>query len=157
LASLRPACALNQDTVYPPPNVAVAPIIKVMLNRRERWKVFRHSTPLAAGRKHVENCIHDGAKRPLRSAPCASPLPQQSAQQRPLLPCRVACIAQSNAAILPAGGFGPSHGVPLADSKPTKGIMELDRNHPLFSGSSFRSTSQDGNVTLATLQRAAVL
>jgi hypothetical protein len=31
-----------------------------------------------------------------------------------------------------AGGFGPSHGLSLADSKPTKGIMRRGRNHPLF-------------------------
>src|SRR5437879_8704860 len=47
LASLRPARALDQDTIHVPPNVAVAPIVKVMLNRRKRWKVFRQSAPLA--------------------------------------------------------------------------------------------------------------
>src|SRR5258708_4139008 len=49
LASLRPARAFDKHTIDPPPNVAVAPIIKVMLNRRERWKVLRQSAPLAAG------------------------------------------------------------------------------------------------------------
>src|SRR5262249_37025418 len=133
LTPLRPARALNQDTIDPPPNVAVAPIVKVMLNRRERGKVFRQSTPLAAGRKNIENCIHDGAKSPRRWAPRASPLRQQSAQQRPLLPCRVACIAQSNAAILPAGGFGPSHGVPSLIRNQRR-ESHGGRNHPLFLG-----------------------
>src|SRR5438105_3428113 len=90
LASLRPARALDQDTIDPPPNVAVAPIVKVMLNRRVRRKVFRQSTPLAAGRKNVEGRIHDGPKRPNRWAPDASPLWQQRPQQLPPSRRRVA-------------------------------------------------------------------
>src|SRR5215472_4169773 len=142
LASLRPARALDQHTIDPPPNVAVAPIVKVMLNGRERRKVFRQSAPLAAGRKNVENCIHDDAKTPLGWAARASPFRQQRAQQNPFLSCRVACIAQCNAAILPAGGFGPSHRCPLGDSQPTKGITRRPKS-PAFSGFPFRSTSQE--------------
>src|SRR4249919_1366399 len=132
LASLRPTCVRDQDTIYPPPNIAIAPIVKVMLNRRVRRKVFRQSTPLAAGRKKVEDRIHYDAKAPLRWTPNVTPLRQQWAQQDPLLSRRVACIAQPVAAIMFAGGFGPSHGLSLADSKPTKGIMRRGRNHPLF-------------------------
>src|SRR5580704_12240657 len=134
LASARPARAFYKDTIDPPPNVAIAPIVKVMLNRRVRRKVFRQSTPLAAGRKHIENAIHDDAKGPGRRAAKVTPFRQKSTQQQPLLNRRIACIAQSNAAILFAGGFGPSHGLSLADSKPTKGIMRRGRNHPLFQG-----------------------
>src|SRR3984893_8856488 len=63
---LRPAArrALDQDTIYVPPHVAITPIVKVMLDRGERRKVFRQSTPLAAGRKHIENAIQDDAKGP---------------------------------------------------------------------------------------------
>src|SRR6202040_3264452 len=114
-------------------NIAVAPIVKVMLNRRERRKVFRQSTPLAAGRKHIENRIHDGAKVPLRWTPDVTPLRQQWAQQDPLLSRRVACIAQPVAAIMFAGGFGPSHGLSLADSKPTKGNHATGPKSPAFS------------------------
>src|SRR5215467_9085298 len=67
LAPCRPARALDQDSIDLAPNIAVAPIVKVMLNRREWRKVLRQSTPLAAGRQNIEDCIHDRAKMPLVS------------------------------------------------------------------------------------------
>jgi len=109
LASCRTARALDQDTIDLAPDVAVTPIVKVVLNGRERREVFRQRAPLAAGRKNVENRIQDGAKTPCRWATRASALRQQWPQQNPLLSGRVACVAESNAAILPAGDFGPSH------------------------------------------------
>src|ERR1700745_3300894 len=109
LAPLRPAYSLAKDTIELAPNITVAPIVKIMLNGRERRKVFRQSTPLAAGRQDIEDRVHDGAKIPFGRTPSPTPLWQKSAQQDPLHSCRVACIAQSIAAILFAGGFGPSH------------------------------------------------
>src|SRR3984893_3419154 len=113
LASCRPARALDQDTIYVPPHVAITPIVKVMLDRGERRKVFRQSTPLAAGRKHIENAIQDDAKGPGWRAAKVTPFRQKSTQQQPFLNRRIACVAQPNAAILFAGGFGPSHRVLL--------------------------------------------
>src|SRR5947209_5783934 len=111
LATLRPARALDQDSIDLAPNVAVAPIVEVMLNRREWRKVFRQSAPLAAGRRNIENRIHDGAKRPNGRTPSPTPLRQQWTQYDPLHSGRVTCIAQSITAILFTGGFGPSHGL----------------------------------------------
>src|SRR5215471_21034508 len=116
LTSCRAARALDQDSIDLAPNIAVAPIVKVMLNCRERRKVLRQSTPLAAGRQNIEDRIHDSAKMPFGRTPSPTPLRQQFAQQNPLHSCRVACIAQSITAILFAGGFGPSHWCPLGDS-----------------------------------------
>src|SRR5260370_38002583 len=109
LAALRRTCVRDQDTIYPPPNIAIAPIVKVMLNRRVRRKGFRQSPPLAAGRKKVEDRIPYDAKAPLRWTPNVTPLRQQWAQQDPLLSRPVACIAQPVAAIMVAGGCGASH------------------------------------------------
>src|SRR6516165_2391003 len=105
-APCRSARALDQDSIDLAPDIAVAPIVKVMLNRRERRKVLRQSTPLAAGRQDVKDRIHDGAKRPFGRTPSPTPLRQQFAQQNPLHSCRVACIAQSITAILFAGVTG---------------------------------------------------
>src|SRR6516162_1074502 len=69
LAPCRSARALDQDSIDLAPNIAVAPIVKVMLNRCEWRKVLRQSTPLAAGRQDVEDRIHDGAKRPFGRTP----------------------------------------------------------------------------------------
>jgi hypothetical protein len=112
LASLRPARALDQDTIDLPPNVTVAPIVKVVLNRREWREVLWQSAPLATGRKDIEYRIHDGAEIPFRWTSSATPLRHQSAQQNPLVSCRITCITQAIAAILFAGGFGPSHVCP---------------------------------------------
>src|SRR6202035_1762100 len=98
LASRRSAGALHQHTIDPPPDVAVAPTIKIVLDRCERRKIFRQGAPLAAGGKNIENRIDDDAKVPLRRAPDVTPLRQQSAQQHPLFPRRIACIAQPVAA-----------------------------------------------------------
>src|SRR5215831_6452965 len=111
LASRRPPRPLDQDTIDLAPNVTVAPIVEVMLNAREWREIFRQSAPLAAGRKNIENRIHDGAKMPLSWAPRASALRQQLAQDQPLHCGRVTCITLPIAAILFAGGFGPSHGL----------------------------------------------
>jgi len=112
LASRPTARTLHEETIDPLPNLAVAPIIKIMLNGRERWKIFRQSAPLAAGRQYIENRIHNDAKIPLVWAPNTAPLRQQSAQHQPLFRGRVACIAQQITPILLTGGFGPSHVVP---------------------------------------------
>src|SRR3984893_18332025 len=80
LASCRPARALDQDTIYVPPHVAITPIVKVMLDRGERRKVFSQSTPLAAGRKHIENAIQDDAKGPGWRAAKVTPFRQKSTQ-----------------------------------------------------------------------------
>src|SRR6516162_5127321 len=69
LAPCRSARALDQDSIDLVPNIAVAPIVKVMLNRCEWRKVLRQSTPLAAGRQDVEDRIHDGAKGPFGRTP----------------------------------------------------------------------------------------
>src|SRR5581483_6742940 len=140
LASCRSARALDQGTIDPPPNGAVAPIVKIVLHRRERRKVFRQGAPLAAGGKNIEDRIEDGPKWPLRRAPDALPLRQQAAQQNPFLSCRVACIAQSNAAILIAGGFGPSHGASLVDSQSRRNHNRLEITRFLF-GQSLRMRS----------------
>ena len=79
LAPYRPARALDQDPIDLAPNIAVAPIVKVMLNRCERRKVFRQSAPLAAGRQNIEDRIHDGAKMPFGRAPRSTPLRQKFA------------------------------------------------------------------------------
>src|SRR5581483_10122562 len=118
-----------------------APIVKIVLHRRERRKVFRQGAPLAAGGKNIEDCIEDGPKWPLRRAPDALPLRQQAAQQNPFLSCRVACIAQSNAAILIAGGFGPSHGASLVDSQSRRNHNRLEITRFLF-GQSLRSDAK---------------
>src|SRR5438093_6780082 len=136
LASRRAARALDQDTIDAPPNLAVTPIVKIILNRRVRRKVFRQRAPLAAGRKDVEDRIHDDAKVPLAWPPNAPLLRQQSSQQLPLLIGRVACIAQPIAPILFAGGFGPSHVVPSVESQ-TRRNHNKGQNHLL----SFRSAS----------------
>src|SRR6202035_5574930 len=122
LASRRSAGALHQHTIDPPPDVAVAPTIKIVLDRCERRKIFRQGAPLAAGGKNIENRIDDDAKVPLRRAPDVTPLRQQSAQQHPLFPRRIACIAQPVAAILSAGGFGPSHVVLPSSIRKHEGI-----------------------------------
>src|SRR5262245_1998461 len=110
LATLRLARALDEDSIDLAPNVAVAPIVEVMLNRREWWKVFRQSAPLAAGRHNIEDRIHDGAKRPFGRTPNPTPRRQQWPQYYPLHSGRITCIAQSITAILFTGDFSPSHG-----------------------------------------------
>src|SRR5258708_7025549 len=137
--SLAPLCqarALDQDPIDPRPDPPVAPIVEIMLNRCEGRKVFRQGTPLAAGRKNVEDRIHDRAKVHLARTPDPARLRQQRAQQYPLLRCCVACIAKPFAAIYFAGGFGPCHVVPLVESQTRRnhnraGITRLIFGQPL--------------------------
>src|ERR1700678_201861 len=117
LASRGPARALDQGAIDPAPNLPVAPIVEIMLNRRVGRKVFRQSAPLAAGCKNVEDRIHDHAKIHLTWTPHPALLRQQSPQQFPLLVSRVACITKPIAPILFAGDFGPSHVVPFVESQ----------------------------------------
>src|SRR6516225_8671249 len=49
LAPCRSARALDQDSIDLAPNIAVAPIVKIMLNRCEWRKVLRQSTVDAVG------------------------------------------------------------------------------------------------------------
>jgi hypothetical protein len=112
------------------------------------WLMWWSPRPAASG-KYIEDRIHDGAKVPLIWSPSPTPLRQQLAQQHPLLGGHVACIALPNATILFSGGFGPSHGVPLGDSKPTKGIMRTGPKSPAFFEPSFRSASEVHSRTSA--------
>src|SRR6202011_4068167 len=137
LASRRTPCALYQETIDPLPNLGVAPIVKIMLNRRERRKIFRQSAPLAAGRKHIENRVHNDANIPLAWTSNMTPLRQQWSQRHPLFRCRVACIAQPITPILLTGGFGPSHVVPPRRIANTRESQQ-GQNHLL----SFRSASK---------------
>src|SRR5260221_397017 len=117
-----------------------------MLNRRERRKVFRQGTPLAAGRKDVEDRIHDHAKVNLARTPDPARLRQQRAQQYPLLRCRVACIAKPFAAIYFAGGFGPSHVVPLVESQTRRNHNRAGITRLIF-GQALKDTNTKADVS----------
>src|SRR6516225_3053478 len=144
-ASGRTARMLYQETIDSLPNLGVPPVVKIMLNCREWRKVFRQSTPLAAGRKYVENRIHDDANIPLVRPSNTTSLRQQRLQHEPLFRRRVACITEPITPIVPSGGFGPSHVGPPRCFATTRESQQ-DRNHPL----SFRSTSKSGYL-LASL------
>src|SRR6266446_7166844 len=163
LAIRGQARALDQGPIDPRPHPPVAPIVEIMLNRRERRKVFRQGTPLAAGRKAVEDRIHDRAKVNLARTPDLARLRQQRAQQYPLLRCRVACIAKPFAAIYFAGGFGPSHVVPIVESQ-TRRNHNRARITRLIFGQALRSRPKvgvskdgDGQAVPAAVLRDAML
>src|SRR4051812_27538713 len=91
-----------------------------MLNRRIRRKVFWQRSPLAAGRRNVEDRIHDHAQSDLTGTAMPACWRHQRFDQLPLRISQVACITQFVALMLFAGGFSPTHVVISFESSQTR-------------------------------------
>src|ERR1700682_6255738 len=62
LAPHHSANALDKSPVDATPDPRVAPTVEIILNSRERRKVFRQSAPLAASSENVKDRVQHGAK-----------------------------------------------------------------------------------------------
>src|SRR5450756_1418093 len=146
-ASLSLTHSSDQSVVDRTPQAGTAPLVKVVLNRRIRWKILRQRTPLAAAGRNVQNCVHDHSQIDLTGTAAPAWRGHQRFDQFPLRIRRVACVTQSVAPILISGDFSPTHVVLPSSLRKHEGITTGWNHSTFFFGQALRMRSEDVEPT----------
>ena len=99
----------HQRMVDPRPAAVIRPAVEVPLHGRVGRKLLRQLSPLATGRRHVEQRLYHLAKVRLARPSDRRSLRHERLDQRPLRIRHVACVPQTLAPILTASDLGLGH------------------------------------------------